>query len=294
MNINNIYIQDISKFFNNILNISILRADLIDPVVSGNKWFKLQLYVRDAIAAGKTTLATFGGPYSNHIVATSTYGASMGLETVGFIRGEKPVALSPTLTGAMENGMTLHFVSREDFEQTEKILSHNQDPSWAWIPEGGYGITGAEGVKSMLTIKDTAPFDTIICAVGTGTMMAGLIKAAAPHQQVIGLSVLKNNISIDEEIKALLTPEESKKNFEINHDYHFGGYAKHTPALIDFMNDCYKKMELPLDFVYTAKLVYGVEDLATNGKFDPTSKILIIHSGGLQGNRSFKKGTFIF
>jgi 1-aminocyclopropane-1-carboxylate deaminase len=294
MNINNIYIQDISKFFNNILNISILRADLIDPVVSGNKWFKLQLYVRDAIAAGKTTLATFGGPYSNHIVATSTYGASMGLETVGFIRGEKPVALSPTLTDAMENGMTLHFVSREDFEQTEKILSHNQDPSWAWIPEGGYGITGAEGVKSMLTIKDTAPFDTIICAVGTGTMMAGLIKAAAPHQQVIGLSVLKNNISIDEEIKALLTPEESKKNFEINHDYHFGGYAKHTPALIDFMNDCYKKMELPLDFVYTAKLVYGVEDLATNGKFDPTSKILIIHSGGLQGNRSFKKGTFIF
>jgi 1-aminocyclopropane-1-carboxylate deaminase len=294
MNINNIYIQDISKFFNNILNISILRADLIDPVVSGNKWFKLQLYVRDAIAAGKTTLATFGGPYSNHIVATSTYGASMGLETVGFIRGEKPVALSPTLTDAMENGMTLHFVSREDFEQTEKILSHNQDPSWAWIPEGGYGITGAEGVKSMLTIKDTAPFDTIICAVGTGTMMAGLIKAAAPHQQVIGLSVLKNNISIDEEIKALLTPEESKKNFEINHDYHFGGYAKHTPALIDFMNDCYKKMELPLDFVYTAKLVYGVEDLATKGKFDPTSKILIIHSGGLQGNRSFKKGTFIF
>jgi 1-aminocyclopropane-1-carboxylate deaminase len=294
MNINNIYIQDISKFFNNILNISILRADLIDPVVSGNKWFKLQLYVRDAIAAGKTTLATFGGPYSNHIVATSSYGASIGLETVGFIRGEKPVALSPTLTDAMENGMTLHFVSREDFEQTEKIISHNQDPSWAWIPEGGYGITGAEGVKSMLTIKDTAPFDTIICAVGTGTMMAGLIKAAAPHQQVIGLSVLKNNISIDEEIKALLTPEESKKNFEINHDYHFGGYAKHTPALIDFMNDCYKKMELPLDFVYTAKLVYGVEDLAMNGKFDPTSKILIIHSGGLQGNRSFKKGTLIF
>jgi 1-aminocyclopropane-1-carboxylate deaminase len=294
MNINNIYIQDISELFNNILNISILRADLIDPVVSGNKWFKLQLYVRDAIAAGKTTLATFGGPYSNHIVATSTYGASMGLETVGFIRGEKPVALSPTLTDAMENGMTLHFVSREDFEQTEKIISHNQDPSWAWIPEGGYGITGAEGVKSMLTIKDTAPFDTIICAVGTGTMMAGLIKAAAPHQQVIGLSVLKNNISIDEEIKALLTPEESKKNFEINHDYHFGGYAKHTPALIDFMNDCYKKMELPLDFVYTAKLVYGVEDLATKGKFDPTSKILIIHSGGLQGNRSFKKGTLIF
>ena len=294
MNINNIYIQDIKELCGNTLSISILRADLIDPVVSGNKWFKLQFYVRDAIEAGKTTLATFGGPYSNHIVATAKYGATMGLQTVGFIRGEKPVALSPTLTDAMENGMTLHFVSREDFEQTEKITSHNQDPSWAWIPEGGYGITGAEGVKSMLTIKDTASFDTIICAVGTGTMMAGLIKAAAPHQQVIGLSVLKNNISIDEEIKALLTPEESKKNFEINHDYHFGGYAKHSPALIDFMNDCYKKMELPLDFVYTAKLVYGVEDLATKGKFDSTSKILIIHSGGLQGNRSFKKGTLIF
>jgi 1-aminocyclopropane-1-carboxylate deaminase len=291
MNINKIYIQDIKEFFCNTLTISILRADLIGPVVSGNKWFKLQFYVRDAIAAGKTTLATFGGPYSNHIVATSKYGATMGLQTVGFIRGEKREALSATLTDAMENGMTLHFVSREDFDQTEKIISHNQDPSWAWIPEGGYGIQGAEGARTLLTIKNTQIFDTIICAVGTGTMMAGLIKAAAPHQKIIGISVLKNNFSIETEIKELLTTAESKKNFEIIHDYHFGGYAKHTPALIDFMNDCYKKMELPLDFVYTAKLVYAVQDLASKGKFEPTSKILLIHSGGLQGNRSFKKGT---
>jgi 1-aminocyclopropane-1-carboxylate deaminase len=294
MNINNIYIQDISKLYINILNINILRADMLDPVVSGNKWFKLQFYVRDAIAAGKTTLATFGGPYSNHIIATAKYGATMGLNTAGFIRGEKPTTLSPTLTDAIQHGMTLHFVSRENFEQPEKIIAHNQDPNWAWIPEGGYGITGAEGAKSMLTIKDTSSYDTIICAVGTGTMMAGLIKAAAPHQKVIGLSVLKNNVSIDTEIKALLTAEEVNKSFEMIHDYHFGGYAKHNPALIDFMNDCYKKMELPLDFVYTAKLMYGAKDLANKGKFEPSSKILVIHSGGLQGNRSFKKGTLTF
>jgi 1-aminocyclopropane-1-carboxylate deaminase len=294
MNINNIYIQDISELSNNTLNINILRADVIDPVVSGNKWFKLQFYVKDAIEAGKTTLATFGGPYSNHIVATSKYGASMGLKTVGFIRGEKPVTLSATLNDAIQNGMTLHFVSREDFDQTEKIISQNQDPSWAWIPEGGYGIKGAEGASTLLTIKDTDSFDTIICAVGTGTMMAGIIKAAALHQKIIGISVLKNNVSIDAEIKALLTPEESKKNFEINHDYHFGGYAKHTPTLINFMNDCYTQMELPLDFVYTAKCMYGVKDLASKGKFAPASKILLIHSGGLQGNRSFKKGTLLF
>jgi 1-aminocyclopropane-1-carboxylate deaminase len=294
MNINNIYIQDITGLYNNTLAISVLRADLIDTVVSGNKWFKLQLYVRDAIAAGKTTLATFGGPYSNHIVAASKYGASMGLQTIGFIRGEKAVTLSPTLIDAMENGMTLHFVSRDNFDQTEKIISHNQDPSWAWIPEGGYGITGAEGAKSMLTIKDTTPFDTIICAVGTGTMMAGLIKAAAPHQKIIGISVLKNIFSIDTEINALLTAEESKKNFEIIHGYDFGGYAKHTTALIRFMNDSYKNLELPLDFVYTAKLLYAVQNLASKGKFEPNSKILLIHSGGLQGNRSFKKGTLIF
>ncbi len=294
MNINNIYIQDIKGLCNNELSISILRADLIDPVISGNKWFKLKLYVRDAITAGKTTLATFGGPYSNHIVATSKYGASMGLHTVGFIRGEKPVAFSSTLTDAMENCMTLHFVSREDFDQTEKIISHNQDPSWAWIPEGGYGIQGAEGASRLLTIKDTTSFDTIICAVGTGTMMAGIIKAAAPHQKIMGISVLKNNMSIDAEINALLTPEESKKNFEIIHGYDFGGYAKHTPALIKYMNDCYQNLELPLDFVYTAKLVYAVQDLATKGKFETTSKILLIHSGGLQGNRSFKKGTLLF
>lgn len=294
MNINNIYIQDISQLVNNLLNINILRADVLDPVVSGNKWFKLQFYVRDAITAGKTTLATFGGPYSNHIIATAKYGATFGLKTVGFIRGENPTSLSPTLTDAIQHGMTLHFVSRKDFEQTEKIIEKNEDPNWAWVPEGGYGITGAEGAKSMLTIKDTSSYNTIICAVGTGTMMAGLIKAAAPHQKVIGLSVLKNNISIDAAIKALLTKEEANKNFEMIHDYHFGGYAKHKPVLIDFMNDCYKKMELPLDFVYTAKLMYGVRDLATKGKFEPSSKILVIHSGGLQGNRSFKKGTLQF
>jgi 1-aminocyclopropane-1-carboxylate deaminase len=294
MNINNIYIQDISELSNNTLNINILRADVIDPVVSGNKWFKLQFYVKDAISAGKTTLATFGGAYSNHIVATSKYGASMGLKTVGFIRGEKPVTLSATLNDAIENGMKLHFVSREDFLDPKKIMQENMHESWAWIPEGGYGIKGAEGAGTLLTIKDTDSFDTIICAVGTGTMMAGIIKSAALHQKIIGISVLKNNVSIDAEIKTLLTPEESKKNFEIIHGYDFGGYAKHTPTLINFMNDCYTKMELPLDFVYTAKLVYAVQDLASKGKFEPPSKILLIHSGGLQGNRSFKKGTLLF
>ncbi len=291
MNINTIYIQDIHKICDNILNINILRADLLDPVVSGNKWFKLQFYVRDALDAGKTTLATFGGAYSNHIVATSKYGATVGLQTVGFIRGEKPTTLSPTLTDAIQNGMTLHFVSRTDFEQKEKIIVDNEHPNWAWIPEGGYGVTGADGAKSMLSIKDTSSYDTIVCAVGTGTMMAGLIKAAAPHQKIIGISVLKNNISIEVDIKALLTVEESKKNFEIIHGYHFGGYAKHTPTLIRFMNDCYTNMEVPLDFVYTAKLMYGVKDLASKGKFEPHANILVIHSGGLQGNRSFKKGT---
>ena len=294
MNINNIYIQDISTLYNNILNINILRADMLDPVVSGNKWFKLQFYVRDAIDAGKTTLATFGGPYSNHIIATAKYGATMGLNTVGFIRGEKPITLSPTLTDAMKNRMTLHFTSRADFLDTKKIMQENMHESWAWIPEGGYGIKGAEGASALLKINNTQSFDTIICAVGTGTMMAGLIKAAAPHQKIIGISVLKNNRSIATEINALLTTEESKKNFEIIHGYDFGGYAKHTPTLIRYMNDCYKNMEIPLDFVYTAKLMYATQDLANKGKFEPSSKILVIHSGGLQGNRSFKKGTLLF
>jgi 1-aminocyclopropane-1-carboxylate deaminase len=194
----------------------------------------------------------------------------------------------------MENGMTLHFLSRQNFLDPKKIISHNQDPSWAWIPEGGYGIQGAEGASTLLTIQNTQSFDTIICAVGTGTMMAGLIKAAASHQKIIGISVLKNNLSIDAEINALLTSKESKKNFEIIHGYDFGGYAKHTQALIKYMNDTYKNLELPLDFVYTAKLMYAAEDLASKGKFEPASKILLIHSGGLQGNRSFKKGTLLF
>jgi 1-aminocyclopropane-1-carboxylate deaminase len=237
MNINNIYIQDISTICNNILNINILRADVLDSVVSGNKWFKLQFYVKNAVAAGKTTLATFGGPYSNHIVATAKYGANMGLKTVGFIRGE--AGNSPTLIEAASMGMKLYYISRESYQKKSEIINQHAKENWYWIQEGGYGIQGALGAATMLSVRDCSAFTHIVCACGTGTMMAGIVAGSTSIQKVIGISVLKNNYGIEESVKKII-PLGTTKHFEIFHNYHFGGYAKHPPALIDYMNNLFK------------------------------------------------------
>jgi 1-aminocyclopropane-1-carboxylate deaminase len=264
--------------------------------VSGNKFYKLRYYIEFALAKGVSTVASFGGPFSNHIVALAYTAKEAGLKSIGYIRTNADEPMTPSLKEAKAYGMELVYLGRTDFQSKKEAILQSSETitDCYYIDEGGYGNIGAKGAATILTENDTAHYDYMICAVGTGTMMAGIIKSAALHQKIIGISVLKNNVSIDAEIKTLLTPEESKKNFEIIHGYDFGGYAKHTPTLINFMNDCYTKMELPLDFVYTAKLAYAVQDLASKGKFEPPSKILLIHSGGLQGNRSFKKGTLLF
>jgi 1-aminocyclopropane-1-carboxylate deaminase len=160
------------------------------------------------------------------------------------------------------------------------------------IPEGGYGATGAKGASTILDFcnKDYTHY---CCAVGTGTMMAGLINAAIAGQQVTGISVLKNNLELNEQIIALLN-DNNKTGWQLLHDYHFGGYAHHQPALIRFMNEFYKRTKIPSDFVYTGKLFYAVQDLIEKDFFPSGSKVLVIHSGGLQGNESLNKGTLIF
>ena len=163
------------------LETNILRLDMINSVVSGNKFFKLQLPVASAIKKGKTTIATFGGAYSNHIVATACYCKEAGLNSVGVIRGEQATELSETMKDAASFGMKLFFVSREEFKNKEKIKSQFGDDSYYWINEGGYSRLGAEGAMDILEWIDESYTD-IVCAVGTGTMMAGLIAASLPHQ----------------------------------------------------------------------------------------------------------------
>jgi 1-aminocyclopropane-1-carboxylate deaminase len=293
-NLHNIRVQQLAHFSTDQVPVSILRLDLLHPVVSGNKWFKLKYFLQEAKDTHKTTIASFGGAYSNHIVATAYAAREVGLNSIGFIRGEKASVLSTTLQNAIDYGMQLVFIERNRYQNKELIMQENEGPDYYWIREGGYGIKGAIGAADILQTADTGSYSHIICATGTGTMMAGLIKAAHPGQEIIGISVLKNNFSIREEVLSLLTAIEKEKIFTFSHDYSFGGYARHPEELIRFMTETWQLEQLPTDIVYTAKLLYAAKDMIARNQFPFGSRLLLIHSGGLQGNESLPFNTLPF
>ncbi len=277
------------------INLSILRLDKIHPIISGNKWFKLKYYIKEALTQHKKTIASFGGAFSNHIIATAAAAKLYNLKSIGIIRGEEPKKLSHTLQEAVSLGMKLYFISRINY--SNKTLPNEIieviDEIYL-INEGGYGLAGAVGASSISEISSFEKYSHIYCAVGTGTMLAGIIKSSSPHQKIIGISVLKNNLSIESEINQLLTDEEKTKDFQIIHDYSFGGYAKKNDELIEFMNEFYRQTKIPTDFVYTGKLLFAIFDLLKKNIFKSDDDILIIHSGGLQGNSSLAKDLLIF
>jgi len=266
------------------LALDILRLDKIHSVVSGNKWFKLKYYLQQTTAMHKTTVATFGGAWSNHIVAVAFACKEAGLKSIGIIRGEQPRVLSETIKNAVEYGMELHFVSREEYRKKESIIQKFADKNWYWINEGGYGLLGAKGASEILSTVDLSGYTHIAAAVGTGTMLAGLLLSAG-KQKVLGISCMKGNISLEKEILHL-TGQRPEASFQIMHDYHFGGYGKHPPRLIEFINEMYSEYQLPLDIIYTGKTFYAIKDLTKKDYFERGSCVLMIHSGGLQGNSS--------
>jgi 1-aminocyclopropane-1-carboxylate deaminase len=287
-------LHTLPSFSNERVNLSILRLDQIHPIVSGNKWFKLKYYLQEALHQQKRTIATFGGAFSNHIVATAYAAKQMGLSSMGFIRGNQMPELSPTLQHAIEYGMKIHYVERSLYNNKENIILENDHPNLYWIMEGGYGELGAKGAAEILGSFETLEFTHILCAVGTGTMMAGLLEKALDHQQIIGISALKNNLTIEKEIRHLLNGFDDRKKITVLHDYHFGGYAKHPQELINFMKELWETEKVPTDIVYTAKLLYATKDLIEKKYFPKNSKLLLIHSGGLQGNLSLQPGRIPF
>lgn len=272
---------------------SIVRLDKIHPVISGNKWFKLFGYLKDARAKGFNAIATFGGAYSNHIHATAAICKLEGLTCVGFIRGEEPAVFSSTLQEAKELGMTLVFLSRKNFQLKNLEVLRERFPGYYFIREGGYGNLGTDGIKK---IFDWIPTETdfIVASCGTGTTLAGLIKYALPHQQVIGINVLKGYEAIEQDIQQILPADIHYNNWKIINEYHFGGYAKKNADLIKFMNHLWDIDSLPTDFVYEAKMMYALIDMVMNNYFPTGSKIVAIHGGGLQGNRSITTGFLNF
>lgn len=268
------------------ISLDVLRLDKIHPIISGNKWFKLKYYLQEVITQNKTTIATFGGAWSNHIAAVAFTSKEAALKSVGIIRGEKPAVLSETLKNALEWGMELHFVSRKEYHEKTLITEKFAGKNWYWINEGGYGILGAKGASEILSTADTKNYTHIVAAVGSGTMLAGLLLAAENTQKIVGISSMKGNVLLESQVANLVSKQRPEAAFQIMHDYHFGGYGKHPLMLIDFMNEIYVEYQLPLDIIYTGKTLFAIKDLTEKNFFEPTSRILMIHSGGLQGNRS--------
>lgn len=293
INIENITIDklSISLCVEKKIALSVLRLDKIHPVISGNKWFKLRHYLEDVKAKGKKTIVTFGGAWSNHILATAAASKLSGLNSIGLIRGEEVDSLSTTLSHAKQLGMQLIFLNRQDYKQKIIPLAiKNSD--YYFIDEGGFGKYGASGAATILTDRDIDSFSHICCAGGTGTMAAGLLNGISKEQKLIVVSVLKNYSDMESKIKEIAVHD--AENMTVNHDYHFGGYGKYKPELLAFMNEFYQQTAVPTDFVYTGKLSYAIIDLIKKGYFPEGSNLLLIHSGGLQGNASLSKGTLIF
>ena len=274
-------------------DVDMLRLDLVHPIVSGNKWYKLKAYLQEAKEQNAETVASFGGPYSNHIVALAYAGQYLGFNTIGYIRTNENEPITPSLQEALNYGMQLVYLGRTHFQEKKNELLNNQDRlSIYFINEGGYGKLGCAGFASIQEEIDLGTYDYIVAAVGTGTMLSGLISIRKDHQEIIGIPVLKNEESIYQEINAIL-PDPSMP-YTLLHQFHQGGYAKTTPAQIDCMNAFWENTGIPTDIVYAGKLVTAFQHLLKENYFKNDAKILLVHSGGLQGNRSVKPGVLLF
>ena len=262
----------------------IKREDQIHPHISGNKYRKLKYNLEEAKRLKKTTVLTFGGAYSNHIAAVASAGETYGFKTIGIIRGEElqnKVDANATLSFAKNCGMTFKFVSREVYRKktTDTFISQLESEfgDFYLVPEGGTNANAIKGCEEILQESDSE-FDYICCAVGTGGTISGIINSAKPHQKVLGFPALKGEFLNDDICKFA-----RNTNWELITDYHFGGYAKISEQLITFINTFKAQYDILLDPVYTGKMMFGIFDLLQKGYFPEGSKILAIHTGGLQG-----------
>lgn len=292
--LSSIQIQSLNSALWKNVAVDVLRLDQLHPVVSGNKWFKLRYYLEAAQQAGKQALATYGGAYSNHLVATAFACKHAGLRSVGIVRGEKPPQLSASLREAASYGMELVYVSRGEYRFKDRLQSRYANENWYWVNEGGFGKPGMKGAAGIMEVADTSSYSHIVTSCGTGTTLAGLVAAAGNGQRCIGISALKGHTNLERDVMQLTGSRHQEQGFEVFHDYHFGGYAKHPQPLLDWMNMLWREEQLPTDIVYTAKLLFAVRDLAEKGYFSTADKVLVIHSGGLQGNRSLAPGRLEF
>ncbi|TEW73165.1 1-aminocyclopropane-1-carboxylate deaminase/D-cysteine desulfhydrase [Gramella jeungdoensis] len=271
------------------VSLFIKREDKLHPFISGNKYRKLKYNLVEAKNQEKMTLITFGGAYSNHIAASAAAGSQFGFNTIGVIRGEElannleeVLQNNPTLKFASKHNMQFHFVSRSAYrEKTSKEFLDNlkqQFGDFYLVPEGGTNTFAVKGCEEILTERDIV-YNVICSSVGTGGTISGIINSTKEHQKTIGFPALKGDFLQNEIKKYVLT----NKNWSLNTNYHFGGYAKVSETLINFINKFKGETGIPLDPVYTGKMLFGIVDLIKNDYFEKGTSILAIHTGGLQG-----------
>lgn len=288
----------------------IKREDLRHQQISGNKWHKLKHHILAAQQKGFTKLLSFGGAYSNHLHAMAAIGPLLNMDTVGVIRGGPFSDLNPTLTDNQKNGMHLHYVSREDY-RCKGDVAYQQEllklfgPAYI-IPEGGGGAKGVKGCVEFgqqLVQQFFSPFgqenntgaNYIVLPVGTGTTLAGVALGAALGNDlnitVLGISVLKGAYSLEDDVKAAIAGagiEAHSVPWKLNHSFHGGGYAKIDRSMQEFMLEWQVAHQIELDAIYTAKMMYAIYQLVLAGEIESGSRVIAIHTGGLQGNRSLR------
>lgn len=273
---------------NHKISLYVKRIDLIHPHISGNKWFKLYYNLLEAENLGKNTLLTFGGAYSNHIYATAAAGNEYGFNTIGIIRGEEYLPLNPTLKFAEDCGMDIHYINRTQYRNKAKVVYitelKNTFGDFYLLPEGGTNSLSVKGCSEIIG-KIDIDFDYICTPCGTGGTLAGLIFGLNSRCKAIGFSVLKGGEFLINDVKNLLYNYKINQynNWEIKFDYHFGGYAKITKELIDFVKVFEKNYGISIEPIYTGKMLFGIFDMVKNNYFQKKSTIIALHTGGMQG-----------
>jgi 1-aminocyclopropane-1-carboxylate deaminase len=292
--VNSIFLQRLdNQLFNDLkLNFFVYRLDLAHLPIGGNKYFKLKYNLEQAKLLNFNTLLTFGGAYSNHIYAMAIAGKEFGFQTIGIIRGEETLPLNPTLAFAQNCGMKLHYLDRNTYRQKDNDLIINdlkeKFGDFYLIPEGGTNLWAVKGA-SEISQEIPLDFDYICTPCGTGGTLAGLVAGLKPSQTALGFSVLKAEDFLNEDVESLLADYQmltnqtiENKNYQILIDYHFGGYAKKTPILENFIQDFQNTYQIPLEWIYSGKMFYGIFTLIEQGFFPKGSSIVALHTGGVR------------
>jgi len=272
------------------IELFVKRDELIHPYIQGNKWRKLKYNILEAEKNNQNTLLSFGGAYSNHLHALAAIGNQLNLNTIGIIRGQAPEQLNPCLEDLIDWGMQLKFVTRQEYKQknSDEFINNlkNEFADFYLIPEGGNNAAGIRGCAELLDELDEN-YDVICCEVGSGTMFSALIQNnRKKNTSYLGFAVMKNT-QLDKEIKDNLTSHTNSTDWQINHHYHFGGFAKTSTELNNFIKNFKDENNIQLEPVYSGKMLWGILDLIENDYFKPGTRILSIHGGGLQGLRGY-------